>query len=155
MTLGSDGVTANIIDSADSSSLCAAGTENYTPCIDVNASTLNAAANQVCITQQGMSADNDRFNIQCTDLYQATGASGSLPVSGELYILSGGGGTGAEGQTSVDYSHTAVFGLTVPANFTYTSDSGVFLTQAAPEPGTVVLLALGLAGTLTLRRRRV
>jgi hypothetical protein len=55
----------------------------------------------------------------------------------------------------VDVSHTAVLGLTLPAGLSFTSDSGVFLTQspsaapsAVPEPGTVVLLSTGLAGLL-------
>jgi hypothetical protein len=55
----------------------------------------------------------------------------------------------------VDVSHKAVLGLTLPAGLSFTSDSGVFLTQspsaapsAVPEPGTVVLLSTGLAGLL-------
>lgn len=55
----------------------------------------------------------------------------------------------------VDVSHTAVLGLTLPAGLSFTSDSGVFLTQspsaapsAVPEPGTVVLLSTGLVGLL-------
>ncbi len=75
------------------------------------------------------------------------GASFNIPVSGELYSDFGGGGTGQVGPTNVDFSHTAVYGLTVPDG-TFTSDSGVFLTQqntSAPEPGTLALLALALA----------
>jgi hypothetical protein len=55
----------------------------------------------------------------------------------------------------VDMSHTAALGLTLPAGLSFTSDSGVFLTQSpstvpstVPEPGTVVLLSTGLVGLL-------
>jgi hypothetical protein len=56
-----------------------------------------------------------------------------------------------------DFSDTGVVGLTVPQGVTYTSASGVFLTQAAatPEPSTfgLSLLAMNIAGAFFVRRR--
>ena len=55
----------------------------------------------------------------------------------------------------VDVSHTASLGLTLPAGLSFTSDSGVFLTQspsgvpsAVPEPSALLLLGTGFAGLL-------
>jgi hypothetical protein len=64
-------------------------------------------------------------------------------------------GSSTFGGGFVDVSHTASLGLTLPAGLSFTSDSGMFLTQSPsevpssiPEPGTVVLLSTGLVGLL-------
>ena len=61
----------------------------------------------------------------------------------------------------VDVSHTAVLSLTLPEGLSFTSDSGVFLTQspsevpsAVPEPGTVGLLSTDLVGLIGYGWRR-
>jgi len=57
--------------------------------------------------------------------------------------------------TICDYSNTGQLSLVLPSDVTYTSASGVFLTQtnSAPEPSTLLLIGLGLAGFPYIRRR--
>ncbi len=57
-----------------------------------------------------------------------------------------------------DYSHTARLTFTLPTNVSFTSDSGVFLSDGAvaavPEPETGALMLAGLAALgWTVRRR--
>jgi hypothetical protein len=57
-------------------------------------------------------------------------------------------------QGIVDAGHTAQISLQLPPGFTFTSDSGVFLTQV-PEPNTALLLTTSLLGLATTRWRRL
>jgi hypothetical protein len=53
--------------------------------------------------------------------------------------------------TICDYSNTGQLSLMLPSDVTYTSASGVFLTQAAssaPEPSSLLLIGLGLAASV-------
>jgi hypothetical protein len=64
---------------------------------------------------------------------------------------------GGQDNCTEDYSNTGTFGLSLPSGVTYTSNSGVFLTQqasAAPEPATGVFVTLGLCGITWIARRR-
>ena len=57
---------------------------------------------------------------------------------------------------TADFANTAVYSVLLPAGFTFSSDSGVFLTQrtsSAPEPSTLLLLVCGGAA-MGLRKRR-
>jgi hypothetical protein len=57
--------------------------------------------------------------------------------------------------TICDYSDTAQMSLILPSDVTYTSASGVFLTQepvSTPEPSSVMLLAAGIGCLFCLRR---
>lgn len=54
-----------------------------------------------------------------------------------------------------DFQHTAQVSLSLPAGYSYTSASGVFLSAApVPEPGDVPMLAAGLALLGMVMRRR-
>jgi hypothetical protein len=85
-------------------------------------------------------------DVDFQGVYALTGPVTSLDVQFAINALCGEG-------ASCDYSHTGAVSLDLPSNVSFTSDSGVFLTQAAPEPGTVWLLAAALGGVGLLRRR--
>ncbi len=56
---------------------------------------------------------------------------------------------------AIDFGRTATFGVEIPAGATWSSHSGLFLTQPVPEPGMTSLLALGLVILVTIGRRRL
>lgn len=55
---------------------------------------------------------------------------------------------------SADFSPTALQWLALPSGLSFSSDSGVFLSQAVPEPALSTLWLFGLALLAALRRRR-
>ena len=52
-----------------------------------------------------------------------------------------------------NFSHTGTFSIDLPEGVTATSASGVFLTEAVPIPGAILLLGSGLIGLVGLRRK--
>jgi PEP-CTERM motif len=86
-----------------------------------------------------------------TDTFDVTGASGSFGISLDTFLL-------CEFGVVCDYGDTLGVALNVPSDVTLTSDSGVFPTGAptpAPEPGTLGLLAFGIAGIAFCRQWRL
>jgi hypothetical protein len=77
-------------------------------------------------------------------VFSITGPTADVNVA---EALSGSAGLG----TSIDYSNTASLAINSPTGVTFTSDSGVFLTQV-PEPASVMLLAP--IALLAVRRRK-
>lgn len=92
----------------------------------------------------------DHTDIQIEAIYDLVGASADIDVGGSLMLQ--------VDNAIMDYENTGKFALVLPAGVSYTSDSGVFLVQAAvPEPTswalmTVGLLALGLRSSRRPRR---
>jgi hypothetical protein len=81
--------------------------------------------------------------------YQLVGSDPTIPVG--LFLE-----CGSSNDASCDYYDTASISLTLPAGVSFTSASGVFLTQApvtaVPEPGSFLLFGTALLAIGSLRR---
>jgi hypothetical protein len=88
-----------------------------------------------------------------TDTFDVTGASGSFPILLDTFLL-------CEYGVVCDYGDTLQVALNPPSDVALSSDSGVFPTGTpsptpTPEPGTLGLLAFGMAGIAFCRRWRL
>lgn len=81
--------------------------------------------------------------------YALVGSSVSLNVEMTLDL-------GCEDGCSEDFSNTSQIGLSLPSNVSFTSASGVFLTQSVPEPSSWAMMLMGGLFTAAgvARRRR-
>jgi hypothetical protein len=89
-------------------------------------------------------------NFEFSGVYAITGSAASLGID-ELFSQTCGGGS------TCTYGQTGVVSFTLPTNVSFTSDSGVFLTQPStetPEPGSMsLILAAGAAGLAIIGRK--
>jgi hypothetical protein len=53
-----------------------------------------------------------------------------------------------------DFGNTGTFTIILPQDYSFSSESGLFLAGPIPEPGTAILLACGLGGLARVRRGR-
>jgi hypothetical protein len=83
--------------------------------------------------------------------------SGTLNVTnGEALPLQASLALACVSGETCDFSHTAALSFALPSDLTFTSDSGVLLTQtssAAPEPASLALIGGGLVVLAVLRRK--
>jgi len=103
--------------------------------------------------------DSFNFSNQTASGFDFTGtfhetAGQAVPISVALQLI-------CQAGYNCDYTHTALLSQILPANATFTSDSGVLFTQqttGTPEPRSWMLAMLGLAGVglgrLRLKRPR-
>jgi hypothetical protein len=84
-------------------------------------------------------------------VYALTGATDPLNIQMLLSL-------NCTGNASCDVSHTGAVSFTLPSNVTFTSASGVFLTQpvtsATPEPSYTLVAGIGFLGLVVFARRR-
>jgi hypothetical protein len=92
---------------------------------------------------------NTAGHVTFSGVYDLVSATHDLGIGYSLFVRSG--------ESYADYYNTGKLHFVLPTNTSFTSDSGVFLTQAGgavPEPQTWAMLTLGFALVGTVFRRR-
>jgi hypothetical protein len=101
------------------------------------------------VSEQVITQTPDTFVF--SGIYAITGASAVVPIQLELTC-------GAENGGTCSYSDTAAVNFNLPQGVSFTSSSGVFLSQAqatsAPEPASWMLVLGGVACLIGRRQKR-
>lgn len=85
--------------------------------------------------------------------YDIQGSTTQHVTAGQPYVVYSGLQTNAGGPgVDVDFSHTGRVVIDLPAQQSFSSASGLFLTATVPEPATPLMLVAGLALLGSLRR---
>jgi hypothetical protein len=97
------------------------------------------------------SVSNSGLNgVDFSAVFGIQGANPEITIQEMLTI-------GAADGANLNFSDTAALGLTLPSGVTYTSASGVFLTEPlsdVPEPSSLTLLGAGVVGLVLLGLQR-
>ena len=117
----------------------------------------NDPAGNQFINDCGGPASLTGFGMQAVCSFTVKGATPVVDIVNNLDVTAS--SCGNEGCFAfVDYSNTSTLGLRIPNGVTYTSDSGVFLTNAAtatvPEPASWAMMMIGFGLIGAAQRRR-
>ena len=146
---GNFGQTSSFGNGAMQSLLIFGGTVGY----NLN---LDASGNPIVSLEQEFNRASGSFTSISTSeatfvgTYDLIGTAEDVPLTLDMFTTCGDG-------MLCDFGDTGSVSLTLPDGVSYTSDSGVALTEPlsdVPEPGSLAVFGVGLAGLTMLRRTR-
>jgi len=136
--------------------------DNFPSVTDINGNPcIGSCISQETVGGSGWQSFGFGTNSANNIIFNGVYSLGTLPyaVITDSLALSSGGGDGNPvfpSPSSNDFSNTSTLNVSLSPGVSYTSASGVFLTQvsSAPEPGTFALIGSALIGLAGFLRRR-